>query len=330
MVAMMLVPDGRDRRSTRIVGDLEESGGAVEDRGVPLDMEGEDRRADHDDEVMFTQRVRKLPRRGVQEACELRMTLGEGTARRKRTGPDGGPGFLRHPHHQIDGLGAVDTGADDEGRALALRQRGHESPHCGRIGPKLAADLARLDRLRGTRPVVDRDRDERRPAGRLHRDVIGARDRRRHVLRPRRLDAEFHVGLRKFRRALGIEESLQRQDRAGLLAGDDHERRLVAIGGEDIAERMADTGRGMKVDETGVAGRLRIAIGHADDGGFLQAEHVVDVVGPVAEERQFGRAGIAEDLFDAERAQQAEGGVLDGSGGGGFGWLAGRHCGSQS
>ena len=31
-------------------------------------MEGEDRRADHDDEVMFTQRVRKLSRRGVQEA----------------------------------------------------------------------------------------------------------------------------------------------------------------------------------------------------------------------------------------------------------------------
>ena len=63
---------------------------------------------------------------------------------------------------------------------------------------------------------------------------------------------------------------------------------------------------GMQIDEAGVAGGLRVAVGHADDGGFLQAEHVVDVVGPVAQERQFGRAGIAEHFFDAERAQQAE------------------------
>ena len=97
------------------------------------------------------------------------------------------------------------------------------------------------------------------------------------------------------------------------------------MGGVDIAERIADAGAGMQIDEAGVAGRLRIAIGHADDASLLQAEHVVDVVGPVAEERQFGRAGIAEHALDAERAEQAEGGVLDGGGGGGFGWLAGRH-----
>ena len=62
----------------------------------------------------------------------------------------------------------------------------------------------------------------------------------------------------------------------------------------------------MQIDEAGVAGGLRVAVGHADHGGFLQAQHVVDVVGPVAQERQFGRAGIAEHFFDAERAQQIE------------------------
>jgi hypothetical protein len=68
-----------------------------------------------------------------------------------------------------------------------------------------------------------------------------------------------------------------------------------------------------------------VAIGHADDGGFLQAQHVIDVVGPVAEERQFGRAGIAEHALDTERAEQAEGGILDGEGGGGgLGWFAGQ------
>ena len=36
--------------------------------------------------------------------------------------------------------------------------------------------------------------------------------------------------------------------------------------------------------------------------------------GQSLEKRQFGRAGIAEDFFDAERAEETEGGVLDGEG----------------
>ena len=171
------------------------------------------------------------------------------------------------------------------------------------------------------RPVVDRHRDEGRPAGRLHRHVIGARDRRRHVLGARRLDAEFDIGPRKFRGALGIEKGLQRQDAARLLARGDHQRRLVAVRGVDVAERVADAGRRMQIDEAGVAGGLGVAIGHADHGGLLQAQHVVDIVGPVAQERQFGRAGIAEHLPDAERAQQIERRLLDGDG------LAGGLCG---
>ena len=148
MVAMMLVPTGVIAAASGSSVIWNSRGRAVEDRGVALDMEGEDRRADHDDEVMFAQRVRKLSWRGVQEACELRMALGEGTARRERADPDGGFGLLRHLHHQIDGLGAIDAGADDEGRALALRQRGDQRLHRGRIGPKLAADL------RAPRPVA--------------------------------------------------------------------------------------------------------------------------------------------------------------------------------
>src|SRR4051812_117516 len=72
----------------------------------------------------------------------------------------------------------------------------------------------------------------------------------------------------------------------------------------------------MQVDETGVTRRLRISVGHADYGCFLQAEHVVDIVGPVAQERQFGRAGIAEHLFDPERTQQVERRLLHGDGSG--------------
>jgi hypothetical protein len=104
------------------------------------------------------------------------------------------------------------------------------------------------------------------------------------------------------------------------LARGNHHRRLVAVRVEDIAERIADAGRRMQIDEAGVAGGLRVTVSHADDGGFLQAQHVVDVVGPVAQERQFGRTGIAEHLLDPKRAQQAEGGVLD-SDGSSVGWF---------
>src|SRR6516162_8300761 len=70
----------------------------------------------------------------------------------------------------------------------------------------------------------------------------------------------------------------------------------------------------MQIDKAGVTRGLRVAVGHADHARLLQAQHIVDIVGPVGEERQFGRAGIAEHLFDAESAQQVEGGLLDGGG----------------
>src|SRR5450759_1370408 len=77
------------------------------------------------------------------------------------------------------------------------------------------------------------------------------------------------------------------------------------------AERVADAGGGMKIDEGGVAGGLGVAVGHADHRGFLQAQHIVDVVRPVGEKRQFGRTGIAEHLLDPERAQQVARCLLD-------------------
>src|SRR5436309_871041 len=64
----------------------------------------------------------------------------------------------------------------------------------------------------------------------------------------------------------------------------------------------------------GVAGGLGVAIGDADDGGFLQAECVVDIVRPVAQERQFGRAGIAEDLADSELPHQIKRRLFDADG----------------
>src|SRR3984957_16524443 len=109
-------------------------------------------------------------------------------------------------------------------------------------------------------PVVNRHRDEGRSARWLHRDVVGASDRGRNVFGAGRLDAVFDVRPWKFRGALGIEKGLQRQDAARLLSGGNPHRGLVAVRSIDIAERIADAGGGMQVDESSVAGGLGIAV----------------------------------------------------------------------
>ena len=78
---------------------------------------------------------------------------------------------------------------------------------------------------------------------------------------------------------------------------------------------MADADGGVQVDEGGVVRRRRVAVGHADRDRFLQAEHVVEVGREVEEERQLGRARVAEDAAHAEVAQQLQDGVADGGGG---------------
>ncbi|MGY4594380.1 hypothetical protein ACVWXL_002126 [Bradyrhizobium sp. GM22.5] len=70
---------------------------------------------------------------------------------------------------------------------------------------------------------------------------------------------------------------------------------------------MTEPGRRVQIDERRSSRGLRIAVCHTDDAGFLQSEHVVDVVGPVAKEGKLGRAGVAENAIDAKGAKHTEG-----------------------
>ena len=235
---------------------------------------------------------------------------------RKRADPHGGLRAFGDAHHQIDRLRAIDRRPHHQRGIFAGGERIGQRLQRSLIRRDLAADAARRQRLRGLRPVVDRHRNESRSARRLHRGGVSPRDRGRHVLRPRRLDAELDVRPRKLAGAFGVQERVERQQTTRLLAGDDHQRRLVAVRGVDRAQRIAEAGGGMQIGKAGVAGGLRKAVGHADHARLLQAEYVVDVVGPVAQEWQFGGAGIAEDFVDAEAAQQIEGDGFDGGGSG--------------
>ena len=175
-----------------------------------------------------------------------------------------------------------------------------------------AADRSCGDGFGGAVPVVHGNRDEGRPARRLHGDVIRPCDRGRHVFAAGGLAAPLDVGFRQPRRLGGKEKRLVGKNRARLLAGGDDQRRPVPVGREDVAHRVADAGRRVQVDERGVARGLRVAVGHADDDRFLQAEDVAEIVRELAEERQLGRAGVAEDGGHPQLAQQADNGFAYG------------------
>jgi len=62
----------------------------------------------------------------------------------------------------------------------------------------------------------------------------------------------------------------------------------------------------VQVDEGRSAGRLRIAVCHSDNDGFLQAKDVLEVIGQVAKQRQFGRTGVAENPRTTVVTQQLD------------------------
>ncbi len=156
-------------------------------------------------------------------------------------------------------------------------------------------------------PVIAGNGDEHRSARRLHRDVPGTLQGARHIRGACRLDAPLHVRLRQLGGALREQERIQLQQRTGLLSRRDHQRRAIAVCGEYVAHRVADTYCRVQVYQRGAARGLRIAVGHAHRHRFLQGEHILEISGKIAQEREFGGTRIAEDPLHAEGPQQAEG-----------------------
>ena len=179
----------------------------------------------------------------------------------------------------------------------------------GRVGGGAArgrapGDLARRHLVGLGRPVVHRDGDEHRPERGKLREVVCAGQRRRHVLRARRLVAPLHERPRQDDRIGVGEQGLHRHHRAHLLTGRDHERRLVLVRVEDRAHRVAHAGRGVQVDQRRPPRGLGIAVRHPHHDRLLEAEHVAKVVRETGQERKLGGAGVAEHGRQAVRTQQ--------------------------
>ena len=68
----------------------------------------------------------------------------------------------------------------------------------------------------------------------------------------------------------------------------------------------------MQIDHRRIARRLCISISHADHDRFLKPQHIAEVFGKIAEHRQLGGAGIAENRRHADLAHELDGGVANG------------------
>ena len=303
---------GRPRRGARVVDELDELRALGKVRTEAFDVISERGRAEREDEIVPGEELHDpLAHRG-QEAGEERMVFGEAAPARHRADPHGRVVPLGEAHDLVPGAIAVDGGAHDECGALRAVERIADRGQHTRFGPQLGAHRARFDACAGLGPIVCRNGDEHRPARRLHREVVGARDGGRNVLGARRLAAPLHVRLRQLGRLGRIQEGLVGKDGARLLACGDDERRAIPVCGEDVAHRVSHAYRGVQVHEGGVARCLRVAVGHAHDDRLLQAEDVAEVRREIPEQRQLGRPRVAEDRRDPEGAQQVEDGGSDG------------------
>ena len=110
------------------------------------------------------------------------------------------------------------------------------------------------------------------------------------------------------------EERLERDLPAVLLADDDHERGTAVACVGDRVDRVAETGGRMQIDERGLAPGERVAGRHPHHRPLVEPEDEPDVRRKIGQERDLGRAGIAEDRRHPVPAHDVERGISDGLG----------------
>ena len=291
----------------RIVREMEELRALGQESAAGMDVISEHRCADHYDHVVAGQPVGERLAQRRQEPGEQRVVLREAAAPGHRALPDRGVETLGELDRERPRTVLVHGSTDHQRRTTARVQRVGQAIERAGVGGKLDIDLTWLDRVRLHLPVIFGNRYEHRAARPLQGGMDGLGDRGGHVLAACRLDAPFDVGPWKLDGRARGQKRIGREHGARLLAGDDDQRSLVAVGGEHAAQRVPDASGRMQVHQRSAARDLGIAVGHGHNHAFLQPQHIVEVLRPVAEHAQLGRARVAEDGGHAERAQQIEG-----------------------
>ena len=146
---------------------------------------------------------------------------------------------------------------------------------------------------------VHRERQEHRALRRLHRHLERAAERARDVVRVMDLRRPLADGPRHVDERAGQMRLLE-QRAARRLARVHDQRRLADRGVVHHAERVAEPGRDVDLDERRSARDARVRVRHADRDAFVQGEHELDlrIILQHVHEPLLGRAGVPEDVPD--------------------------------
>ena len=152
---------------------------------------------------------------------------------------------------------------------------------------------------------VDGQRHEHRPGRRLVGDLEGALQDRAHLVGALDLHAPFGDG-RRHRREIVAQHRIAQPEARVLLARRHHHGRVVLERAVDHADGVAQARRHMQVDEGRLAARLGVKVGRADRHALVQVDDVLQlrIVEQRIEQGALGRAGIAENAFDAVGQQR--------------------------
>ena len=205
--------------------------------------------------------------------------------------------------------------AGDDQRTLGLRQQRRGFLDRRRIAAQPRRHPRRRQQIELALGFQDiaRQRQEHRPGRRRQRGLGRAMHQPRQIGEPMHFGGPFHQRPRD-RRQVGPQDRLGDVEILIVLAGGDQDRGARLLRVVEHAHGVAEAGRDVKVDHRELARRLRIAVRHADDGRFLQAEHVAQLVvdRERVHQRQFGGAGIAEQNVDALLLEQFQEGAFSG------------------
>ena len=303
---------GGPGRNGGVFNQLEQLGACGDEGTCTFDVIGEGRGTEGKDLVVAAQQLHDALAHGRQKTGEQRVVFGEAAATAHGGNIDTGLVALGQGHDGIPGLAAVHGSADHKSRRAGRIQCVAKGGQGLWIGAGLEAHMAQRDGLAGNVPVVCRDGNKHGAARLLHGDVVGTCQGLGHVLGAGGLATPFHIGLGQLGGIARVQKRVELQQRASLLAGRDDHGRAVLEGREDIGHGVTDTGGGVQIHKAGIACGLGIAIGHAHDHGFLQAQLIGEVLGVVAKQRQLGGARVAKDAGHAQFAQHGYDGMADG------------------
>ena len=251
----------------------------------------------HPGERPSEQGVRRRERRGVRHAL----------------GVDGRAKGLGHLDELGVGVALGDRVPGEDQGAFRPRQRLGGRFHCLPVSANPRGHARGRPQLDGALGLEDvrRQRQEDRAGRGRQRGLRRTANEPRQVLEPAHLGRPLDERTRN-RWKVGPEDRLGDVEALVVLTRRHEKRRARLLGIVEHPESVPETRSHVDADDPELPGGLGVPVGHRDDGGLLEPQHVGQrgLLDKAVHERELGRPGIAEQVLDALLLENLQEGAL--------------------